>query len=193
MPDISTLLPPNASATERAASRAFDRHSPIDIGIREARRPADCPPELLPWLAWEMSVDNWRIEWSTAHRRQMISASPTMHRRKGSASAVQQALLALGYEVYVQEWFQLQPMGLPYTFQLLLNIDQVGIDQVGMQRVLEVVDSHKNLRSHLTEIMPRIRTRTELVCAAVTGLGHLITLPVDPGGILINEHVLVVA
>ena len=191
--DVITLLPPASTTTERELDRTFTRSTDLPVGIRDARYPDTCPPHLLPWLAWEMSVDNWRTEWSNEQRAQVVSNSPAMHRRKGSASAVQLALLALGYEVRVHEWFQQIPIGLPFTFQLLLDVDQVGIDQDGMTRILEVVETHKNLRSHLTQIKLNIRSHVDLFCAAATSLGHLITLPVSNNGIILNEHVLVTA
>lgn len=187
------LLPPSATVLERMLSRAFARHSSLPVGVADSRRPQTCPATLLPWLAWEFSVDTWGPGWDETQKREAVAASPAMHRRKGSASAVQHALLALGYDARIQEWFNQVPIGLPFTFWLLLEADQVGIDAAAMAQILNTIDSTKNLRSHLTRIQLTVRSRAKLYLAAVSGLGSLVTMTVPPDGIFLNEHVLITA
>lgn len=193
MSDVTTLLPPNATHTERALDQAIAGTAGMSVPVRDIWRADSCPPPLLPWLVWAYSGDEWDSNWSEAQQRGSVAGSTSLHRRKGSVDAVQQALLALGFVVRVQEWHRQTPMGLPFTFRLLLEVDQVGIDAAGMQQILRTVDTTKNLRSHLTEIQLNVRTRTALHLSTVAALGHHITVPVPPGSIFLNEHVLIVA
>ena len=44
--------------------------------IARTRRPVDCPPEWLPWLAWENSIgsdEGWDIAETEAARRRIVA------------------------------------------------------------------------------------------------------------------------
>jgi phage tail P2-like protein len=114
--DRPSLLPPNASAAERAieASTAQALDLPVDVG--KLWNPSTCPLALLPWLAWAFSVDRWDAGWPEAVKRQVIAASPVLHRRKGTRAAVAEALAALYVRADIVEWFEQEPMGDPGTF-----------------------------------------------------------------------------
>lgn len=64
----------------------------LPIPVRELHDPAACPAHLLPWLAWERSVDYWRDDWSEQVKRDVIAASVAVHRKKGTAFAIRAAL-----------------------------------------------------------------------------------------------------
>ena len=66
------------------------------IPVRDIHDPAKCPVGLLPWLAWERSVDYWRDDWSEQTKRDVIAASVAVHRKKGTLAAVRQAIAATG-------------------------------------------------------------------------------------------------
>ncbi len=66
------------------------------IPVRDIHDPAKCPAELLPWLAWERSVDYWRDDWIEQTKRTVIAASVAVHRKKGTLAAVRQAIAATG-------------------------------------------------------------------------------------------------
>lgn len=160
---------------EQATARVADVPTPL----RELWDADSCPVALLPWMAWAYSVDQWDATWSHVQQREAIKRSVSIHRYKGTIGAVRDALDALGVDAQVQEWFQQIPPGEPYTFRLLLNASQVGVDQQGFARINEVVQATKNLRSHLDEIAPTITTPAGPVVAAVASLGNEITL-LDP-------------
>lgn len=174
MSDLN-LLPPNATAYETALEQVAGRQD-VPVPIREIWNPDTCPYELLPWLAPAVSVDTWESDWSEEQKRQAIKASIEIHRRKGTIGSVQTALAALGIDARVQEWFNQQPQGEPYTFRLWLTADQTPIDKTGIQAALNVVSNTKNLRSHLDSIKVRARSRTSLIAACAMGIGHQITL-----------------
>ena len=76
----------------------------------------------------------------------------------------------------MQEWFNQDPPGDPYTFKLLFETDQTGIEFEDIAKILEVVDNAKNLRSHLTEILPIVTSRNQPSMAVVSNSGTEITV-----------------
>jgi phage tail P2-like protein len=89
------LLPPNATALEHAASQSAARISDLPAPPRHVRNPATCPAELLPFLAWELSVDEWNPGWGEDVKRTVLAASVNVHRHKGTLGAVRRALAAI--------------------------------------------------------------------------------------------------
>lgn len=99
MSDIDTLLPPT---TPRRLRRDLEivmaeRIEGIRHPLRQLWNPATCPVDLLPWLAWAFSVDEWDADWPEATKRAAIAASISIHRRKGTVASVREALRAFGY------------------------------------------------------------------------------------------------
>lgn len=91
---MTSLLPHNATATERAIEAASDR--PIAVPVGDLWNPDTCPSALLPWLAWALSVDEWDPDWSDEAKRATIAASLEIHRRKGTVWAMRRALDVAG-------------------------------------------------------------------------------------------------
>jgi phage tail P2-like protein len=90
-----TLLPPNASTLERAVSACAATLDTLPAPPRHVRNPATCPAPLLPFLAWEFSVDEWNPNWGDDIKRAVIAASIDIHRHKGTRGAVRRALAAI--------------------------------------------------------------------------------------------------
>lgn len=170
------LLPNNATPLETALAETIARISDVPTPARDVWNPDTCPANLLPWLAWAFSVDEWDADWSDAQKRAAIKAAVPVQRYKGTIGAVREALAALGFGVQVQEWFNQLPAGEPYTYRLLLTADQVGIDQAALARILRVVDSTKNLRSHMDTLVPSATTRATLFTGGANGIGNEITI-----------------
>lgn len=91
----SALLPPNATALERALADVASPETAVDVAA--VWDPDRCPPALLPWLAHALSVDEWDSGWSDEVKRDVIRQSVSIHRRKGTVSAVKDALVAAGF------------------------------------------------------------------------------------------------
>ncbi len=85
--------PKGVHAIDLAGSRLG--HVPVELD--KLWDPDECPEELLPWLAWSLSVDEWDPNASVAEKRAAIKASPAIHRKKGTVMAVRQTLDAGGY------------------------------------------------------------------------------------------------
>ena len=176
----ATLLPPNATQFERALARATARIDDLPTPLRDQWDPQACPVHLLPWLAWAFGVEDWEADWSEEQRRRVIDASIPLKRHRGTIGAVQQAIASLGLTARAQEWFNQDPPGAPYTFMLLLEVDEVGFTQQQLARLLVIVERMKNLRSHLERIVPSVRVRNAARMLSVTTTGH--DIHVRPGG-----------
>ena len=99
-----SLLPPNAADQERAIDLAIARLENIPAPLRTLWRPDECHSDLLPWLAWALSVDEWSDSWSDAVKRTAIAASMALHSTKGTPYAVKAALEMVGFtNVLIQE------------------------------------------------------------------------------------------
>nr|WP_241087528.1 phage tail protein I [Candidatus Vondammii sp. HM_W22] len=86
---MNSLLPPNASALERATEGAInDSIESIPVPVRDLWNPERCPAALLSWLAWALSVDNWNTGWPEKIKRTVIAQSIEVHRRKGTIGAL---------------------------------------------------------------------------------------------------------
>lgn len=92
-----TLLPSNRTAAEVALEAATARIADVPAPVDRLWDPATCPAEILPWLAWGLSVDTWDPDWPEATRREVVRQSVEIHRRKGTLASVRRALQAAGY------------------------------------------------------------------------------------------------
>lgn len=149
MPD--SLLPHNATAQERALEAAVGPPLFPKAPLREIWDPDRCPAELLPWLAFAMSVDEWDPTWPEDAKREVIRRSFAVHQRKGTRYAVKNALSSVGFRTDLSEWFEYG--GNPHTFR----IDVYGEDvfEAGLQidgdlfaQVIRIVETAKPVRSH---------------------------------------------
>lgn len=185
------LLPPNATALEKALANTMATVlDQVQLRAREVWDMDTCPTALLPWLAWTYGVDAWDDQWTEEQKRRVIKSSVAVHRYKGTIGAVKDAIGALGLDAQVQEWFNQIPPGAPYTFKLIINAQQVGVSQLQFMRLLETVNSAKNLRSWLDEVKATITSSAGLRTAIVACLGSEITLTnyVPPSPMEIDEH-----
>lgn len=173
------LLPPNATLLERNAATACAQATALPVALRDLWDPESCPAAMLPWLAWAWSVDTWQDQWTERQKRDTVKAALAVQQIKGTAGAVRQALDAMGIPVRVQEWFNQTPAAAPYTFRLLVDVDQIAVTQAGLVAALEAVERTKSLRSHLDEIAVSAVTRSRLTVAAACNSGHEVGVSYD--------------
>ena len=147
-----SLLPSSASKLQHALEASALRASQLPIvGIRQVWNPNTCPENLLPWLAYAFSVDNWDSNWTEAQKRQIIKDSLYIHQHKGTIGAIKKALQSLGYKISVVEWFQ--NGGDPYTFQIKVGVPDTGITNDLYDSVDRIVRDTKNVRSALSSMI----------------------------------------
>lgn len=163
---MSDLLPANATQPERALSLAIDR--PVPVPVRSVWNPDTCPENLLPWLAWAFSLDTWDSNWTEDQKRGAIKASVAVHERKGTIGALRTALEAVGLEFETIEWFQKTPAGTPYTFDVAVDVTDIGITESTYNQVAQIIEATKNLRSHLETLKVRAVVRGTLFVGSAT-------------------------
>lgn len=160
------LLPPSATAQERALSEATARLSDVPLLVRESWNPQTCPVSLLPWLAWALSVDEWDTTWTEQEKRDVIESSLMIHRHKGTIGAVRRALTPLGYLIDVVEWWETTPKGDPYTFSIVMGTGSKPVTAELYEKAERIVLTYKNLRSHLRALTVKADVRGKVFAAA---------------------------
>lgn len=96
---VPHLLPRNASKFEIAGSEITGRVDHIETPLRDLWRPEDIRADLLPWLAWALSVDHWDDDWPTERKRAVVMQAIEVHRRKGTLWAIKQNVRFIDGEV----------------------------------------------------------------------------------------------
>jgi len=148
-----SLLPPNATAAEKAIEAAAADRLDIATPLRDLWDPDTCPAELLPWLAWSLSIDAWSPTWPEAVKRSVVKNAIAIQRRKGTAKSVRDVVASFGGTLALREWWQLDPPGTPHTFDIVLNItgaDGEPASAAFVQDVIDAVNQTKPARSHFT-------------------------------------------
>lgn len=177
----ASILPANLADLERDLDAALARIEQVDIPIAELWDPWGCPLDVLPYLAWAVSVDQWRSDWPEQVKRRVVAASLGLHRIKGTRPAVVQALQSLGVEAELTEWFEASPAEQPGTFSLIawanenLTPGEVGfLNGVLYDQIFAAVHNAKNTRSHFTfKVGAKFGPNRLALAPAMTGVGAL--------------------
>ena len=171
---VKTLLPPNATllelATEASMAIAFDHDIDIDL-LWSAEK---CPIELLPYLAWALSVDTWNADWPEHVKRQVVASSVYVHRFKGTPAGIKAALNALDLGVTISEWFE--HGGEPFTFSADVTVTTRGLTDREFQDIIDVIATTKNARSHLSQLRIYLTTRADTFLASAAVMGERIDI-----------------
>lgn len=121
------LLPVNATAAERALALATARVGAVPVPLASLWNPQTCPAEVLPWLAWALSVDDWDPNWSEMTKRAVLAEALPVHMVKGTIGAVRRAVENAGLgAVTIEEWFEYA--GVPGTARLVITPAGTVID-----------------------------------------------------------------
>ena len=148
---VASLLPPNATKLERGLEAATARIGDVPLPLRPLWNPATCPIEILPWLAWSLSIDFWDPDWTEEVKRAQVAGAIAFHRRKGTRGAVREVIDTYGVGITIGEWFEQDPPAAPYTFQIDLPLtgDDGDISSAAFaERVASEVARTKPVRAH---------------------------------------------
>lgn len=183
-----SVLPPSARASERALEQAnAEPITSIPNLIRATKSADDCPAALLPWLAWEYSVDTWNTDWNEAEKRAAIKRAQYIHQHRGTKSAVEMSLSDSPFASEIVEWFETQPPGDPYTFGLTVQQDYRPITSLDVQDLKNAVLRAKNLRSWFGIVFKGKSVGTAWVAGAMTASEVVTILPPVQGFITQTE------
>ncbi|PMN73153.1 phage tail protein I [Enterovibrio norvegicus] len=180
MTDKYSLLPASVSELERDLEIALARIEDIDIPIATLWDPWRCPLDVLPFLAWALSVDMWRTEWPEVVKRRVVASSLSVHRRKGTRAAVDQALKDLGVTVDLVEWFEATPAAPRGTFDVTAWANEYITDQPGYlnqalyDQLRQAINNAKNTRSHYSfKVGAKFGPNAIGAATAITGLAAI--------------------
>lgn len=151
MNNPSALLPPNATAAERAIVDAIVASIPVPL--RDLWDADACPADLLPWLAWAQSIDAWKDYWPDHVKRALVRNAIAIQRMKGTSQSVRQVVESFGGQVVLREWWEQSPTGIPHTFDMTLTLAGEGGTEATAQFVDDVIAEvvrAKPVRSHFT-------------------------------------------
>lgn len=166
------LLPSNATPFERNLSLMSDRIFDVPVIVKEVWNANTAPEDVLPWLAWALSVDDWDTNWTEEQKRNVIRTAPATQKIKGTLGAVQLQLASIGIDVQIQEWFNQVPEGAPYTYILHVNVDQYPLNQTTLQKIISLIESTKNVRSHMATAKINVKSVAHGYAVAVSRTGH---------------------
>lgn len=170
----NTLLPPSAGAWMRNTETVTARLSAITVALRTLWSPTVCPVELLPYLAWALSVDRWDKNWPAAKKIEAIQQSYWQHRRKGTRAAVRRVIEGMGFSATFAEWFDTGDQ--PGTFRLEVDVNDVGITEKTLSELNRLVGDAKPVSRHLAQLSISTRTTGDIYIAAAINDGNIITV-----------------
>ena len=121
------------------------RLSELSGGLQEL------PEATLDYLAWQLHVEGYEAAVSVQAKRELISSSLLLHRRRGTPWAVRHALeTALRLPTSISQWFEYQ--GKPYFFRVRMDVTGAIYDEASANNAVRLIYDYKNVRSWLDHI-----------------------------------------
>ncbi|MDA0902622.1 MAG: phage tail protein I, partial [Proteobacteria bacterium] len=114
----NSLLPINATKLLRDLEQSNSNAFGLEVRNRYILSPNKLGIDILPWLAWSLSIDIWNDKWSAETKRQMVTNSISIHRIKGTKKAIRQALEIVGVFAEITEWWEVSKKMPPHTFSV---------------------------------------------------------------------------
>lgn len=146
----NSLLPPSSTTWLRCTEAATARLSAITVALRTLWTPNACPVDLLPYLAWALSVDRWDKNWPAVKKVTAIQQSYWLHRRKGTRAAVRRVIEDMGFSATFAEWFDVGDE--PGTFRLEVDVNDVGLTPKTLDELNRLIGDAKPVSRHLVQM-----------------------------------------
>ncbi|MFT4099034.1 MAG: phage tail protein I [Rhodoblastus sp.] len=176
MSEGDQLLPDTATAFEQAQSATSARllDAPTQI-VRDARRGASAPEQLLPFLAWERSVHHTSDAEATMRAR--IDSAFADHLAYGSPAALEEEIaLDTGVAVQIREFFEIPGGAWPDFFVVIPVGPGHPAPPDDMGPILRSALRRKNVRDWPGV---RLESRPDVVPASVS-VGLQVRLTIRP-------------
>nr|DAM41790.1 MAG TPA: tail protein [Caudoviricetes sp.] len=170
----STLLPPSSTAWMRSTEAATARLSGITVAIRTLWTPTACPVDLLPYLAWALSVDRWDKDWLPERKIAVIQRSYWLHRRKGTRAAVRRVIEDMGFSATFAEWFDVGDE--PGTFRLEVDVNEIGLTPKTLDELNRLIGDAKPVSRHLSQMTIATSSRGQAWIGIAACVGEVITV-----------------
>ncbi len=114
----------------------------------------ELPEDIIDLLAKQFQVSFYDVlGLDLATKRELVQNSIIWHKRKGT-KAVMQEMIGVLYDrnCIVQEWFEYG--GNPYYFKVF--IDNIPFNETDLENILDIINTLKNVRSHLESITVKL-------------------------------------
>ncbi|MGN6260271.1 MAG: phage tail protein I [Ralstonia sp.] len=150
---MDSLLPPSATELERNVTAVAGVISDLPVPLRTLINPDTIPADVLPWLAWHLGVDTWKDYWPEQIKRARVRAAIPIARKKGTAAAVHEVVASFGANIALREWWEMDPPGRPYTFDVVMTVsarDDVPSTAALVADIVAEIDRTKPVRAHYT-------------------------------------------
>lgn len=170
----NSLLPPHATPLMQRIEQACEKATTLPVPLRTLWDPGTCPPALLPYLAWALSVDSWDASWSTKAKRDAIRQAYFIHRRKGTISAIRRVIENMGYSVDIEEWWQIGDP--PGTFRLELDVNNIGITEEAIKELERLIGDARPVSRHIAGLNIKTVTRGKIYSAVASYCGEILTV-----------------
>ncbi|EPV3681341.1 phage tail protein I [Enterobacter kobei] len=170
----NSLLPPSASDFMRNAEKVTEKITDIPVMLRTLWNADTCPVNLLPYLAWALSVDRWDKDWPEQTKRQSIRDAWLIHRHKGTIGALRRVVEPLGYIINVTEWWETNDP--PGTFRLDISVLESGITEEMYYEMERLIADAKPASRHLIGLNIIQDIPGYLYTGALTYDGDIITV-----------------
>lgn len=150
-------IPDNLLVDEKVSNMAYSLQKSLDRmidwvdKITYRTNISNLPDEIIEHLLWESHI-TWHEGLSLASTRQekirLIESSIELHRKKGTASAIELVMDILNFKGEVSEWFEYG--GEPFYFRI--TTDEPITDQTNLDLLVNLINEFKNTRSWLENI-----------------------------------------
>ncbi|MCX8578815.1 phage tail protein I [Gilliamella sp. B2717] len=167
-----TLLPPSSTKLEKNLSQAMVCDFPILL--RSLWNPQTCPYELLPYLAWQYSVDYWDENWTEQIKRKVVAEAFEIHQYKGTKEAIRRAVSSFGYLIDLVEWWENDQT--PGTFSLEIGVLNTGITNESYNELVRIIDDIKPVARHLSGLSLHLVTNSNTPIGACNYDGNIMNI-----------------
>lgn len=149
---------------------------PIAHPVRDLWNAWTCPVHLLPYLAWALSVDYWREDWTEQQKRHAIANSFIAHKYKGTVGAVKAVLQPFGYGIEIKEWHQTKPQGVAGTFKVQLLSNHQSLKQEDYQEIRRLIETTKPVSRVLGGLIFTVFSHAQMTVRGACVIGENITI-----------------
>lgn len=181
--DEDTLLPSSASTFDRQLASMGDRLKALPTELHHLWDPYRTPSDFLPFLAWAVSVDDWNTEWTESQKREVVANSKSIHERKGTIGAIEQAIQNLGYTIDIIELQRTLGQSYHHQIDANVNVGNLGITAELQDEVSRIIESNKRKSVHLRQLQLRAESLVaEMYLATTVSTAVFTTLNLDTTG-----------
>ncbi|MDR2503990.1 MAG: phage tail protein I [Deltaproteobacteria bacterium] len=129
---------------------------------------------LLTHLAAWLHADLWDDAWSAEQKRSFLRGQIALHRKKGTAWAVETAIALVYGPSRISEWMEYG--GQSGRFRLDLDILAAGLDRENITAILDMVEKYKRKSQHLDGVDFSLNAGARIHAAALAEAGLTLTM-----------------